>query len=174
MIVMVCASVIATVLVIHLSAISQPVPPWVNTLFLKIIPRLMCLSVEPGPATVLANRGKEYIDEQSKHLGAAQNGIMINANQKSDPEVYPPHQNSSKDLQELVSAFNYLKADTERKNAESLEQAQWRRVSIVVDRILLYIFSIFAIVCTVFLTTQVVVGSSNDYKREMREFEEEW
>ena len=74
----------------------------------------------------------------------------------------------------MACALNFLKADTERKNADSLEAAQWRRVSIIVDRLLLYIFSTFGIVCTLYMTTEIVFGSSNDYDSQLKEFEREW
>ena len=183
MIVMVCVSVIATVLVIHLSAISQPVPPWVNTLFLRIIPRLMLLSVEPGentntgaPAVVWANHGSnESADDKShvKHIEATTNGMVMN--QKMIPDAnHAPQQNPGKELQSMACALNFLKADTERKNADSLEAAQWRRVSIIVDRLLLYIFSTFGVVCTIYMTTEIVFGSNNDYDSQLKEFEREW
>ena len=87
---------------------------------------------------------------------------------------HAPQHNSGKELQSMACALNFLKADTERKNADSLEAAQWRRVSIVVDRLLLYIFSTFGIVCTIYMTTEIVVGSSNDYDSQLKEFEREW
>ena len=187
MIVMVCVSVIATVLMIHLSAISQPVPPWVNTLFLRIIPRLIFLSVGPG-ANRITTRGLHSNHEEecvkSDDVDAIQNGTIHEngrANHLSSNLV------TCKELQDIASALNslktldqdisstlsYLKANIERKNAHRLEHAQWRRVAINVDRLLLYTFSSFTVACNIYFTVHIVLGSDEDYDKELAEFEAE-
>ena len=172
MIVMVCASVIATVLVIHLSAISQPVPSWVNTLFLRIIPRLIFLSVGPGADRITtrglhSNHEEECVksDVESDDIDAIQN-----ENHRSSNLVI------CKELQDIASALNSLKRldqDISRKNEQRLEHVQWRRVAIIVDRLLLYTFSLFTVACNIYFAMHIVLGSDKNYDKELAEFEAE-
>ncbi|XP_072023062.1 neuronal acetylcholine receptor subunit alpha-10-like [Amphiura filiformis] len=167
MIVMVCVSVIATGIVMHMSALSQPVPRWVKRVFLHFLPRVLCLSPDAnedssdGTKTFqIANpNSRESIESSVEELHAN------SANQVSSTSVFE---------ERLDKLENIVKMNLANRNGQTFEKMQWRRVSIIADRLLLNTFSLFMIVCTVYITLEVVIGSEEEYDAVKRDLEENW
>ena len=198
MIVMVCVSVIATGFVMHLSAISQPMPLWVERVFLQIIPCILCIS--PGPFSdensepLIRNsslhnhqplnrsssmhnqqphfRGSSLHNRHAAEMEALENGVQkVNHNGVSKDygtETVSGNKQQSEDI------FRFLMNDVKIKNDFAFEHTQWRRVSIVVDRLLLAIFSIFIVLCTLLLSIQIVTGSEESFDDIKRNLAENW
>ena len=168
MIVMMCASVIATALVIHLSANSKPIPRWVNHIFLEIVPRMICYTdgsrevddtvsrIADGPSP-----HEEENNEMEKSDGSHTESDQANEESKNDSDL-------SKEHREISVILQRLKRDLEEKNSSSYQQHQWRRVSIIIDRLLLYIFSVFTTVCTGLIMSLLIVGSAKDFDAATR------
>ncbi|XP_072014940.1 neuronal acetylcholine receptor subunit alpha-10-like [Amphiura filiformis] len=165
MIAMVCISVISTGVVMHVSGISQPMPRWIKRLFLEIFPRLLCLSVYSFEAP--------HIDAadicENQHNNDNANGKVDATNENEDSVGVEP-----KTFNKTVELLRYIKDDIDSKNADTLEHLQWRRVSIIIDRMLLYLFSMFTIVCTVYIGFQIITGSVGEYDDILYELEENW
>ena len=152
MIVMVCVSVIATGFVMHLSATTQQMPRWVEQVFLEMIPCLLCL--QPGP---LANGNGEPLMRRSS-LNNQEVGVeTISGN--------------IKDAEDILS---FLKHELKIKNSQAFQQMQWRRVSMVIDRLLLVIFIIFIILCTLLLTIEIITGSEERFDDIKLTLAENW
>ena len=149
---MVCVSVIATGIVMHLSAISQPIPRWVEHVFLEMIPCLICL--QPGP----------FKDENSEPLIRSSS---LNNQQPGTDSV-------SGNIKHAEDTLCFLKHDLKVKNSQAFEHVQWRRVSMVCDRLLLAIFSIFIILCTILLTIEIITGSEERFDEIKRNLAENW
>ncbi|XP_072023061.1 neuronal acetylcholine receptor subunit alpha-9-like [Amphiura filiformis] len=169
MIVMVCVSVIATGIVMHVSALSQPVPRWVKCVFLHFLPRVLCLS----PDTIEENSDgtKTFLIENPNSRVSIENGVEeLRANQVLSVVT---DNNITSTLIERLDKLD-MKLDLANRNAQTFEQMQWRRVSIIVDRLLFNTFSLFMIVCTVYITLEVVIGSEEEYDAVKRDLEENW
>ncbi|XP_072021489.1 neuronal acetylcholine receptor subunit alpha-6-like [Amphiura filiformis] len=173
MIAMVCCSVISTGVVMHLSAISQPMPRWVKRIFLEKIPRFLCLSAFPfqnhteGPDI---QNIKSIVENHHTDNSAVLERRKVDVSAESDDSVglEPKHFN------EIVELVKYIKEDIVVKNNENSEYFQWRRVSIIIDRMLLYLFSVFTIICTLYLAILTVHGSVEEYKDILKELEKDW
>ena len=57
--------------------------------------------------------------------------------------------------------------------SETLEHVQWRRVAIIVDRLFLYTFSLFTVACNIYFAVHILLGSDENYDKELAEFEAE-
>ncbi|XP_072021495.1 uncharacterized protein [Amphiura filiformis] len=173
MISMVCCSVISTGVVVHLSAISQPMPKWVKRIFLEIIPRFLCLSTfsfqHHAQETDIENK-TIFKNHYTNDRAIRQNG-MIDANEDNEDSV----RRETKAFIEVVpELLKYIKEDIDIKNGESAEHLQWQRVSIIIDRMLLYIFSLFTVICSLYLGVRIVHGSVEEYNDILKELEEDW
>ena len=194
MIVMVCLSVIATGFVMHLSAISQPMPRWVERVFLQMIPCLLCIS--PGPFTdensepltrssSLHNqrqsslykqpplfRGSSLHNRHASERESLENGVKkVNHNGFSKEHEA---ETESESMQQSDDTLRFLMSDVKIKNDIAFEHTQWRRVSIVVDRLLLAIFSIYIVLCTILLTIKIITGSEEHFDDIKRNLAENW
>ncbi|XP_072014930.1 acetylcholine receptor subunit beta-like [Amphiura filiformis] len=165
MIAMVCISVISTGVVMHVSGISQPMPNWIRRLFLEMLPRFLCLPVYSFEAP--------YIDAadvtENQHNNDNANGKVDATNENKDYVGVEP-----KTFNKTVELLRYIKDDIDTKNAANLEHLQWRRVSIIIDRLLLYLFTTFTIVCTFYIGVQIGVGSVGEYDEILYDLEEDW
>ena len=150
MIVMVCVSVIATGFVMHLSATPQPMPRWVEQVFLEMIPRLLCL--KSGPLA----------DENSEPL--------MRRSSLNNQQV----ETVSGNITDVEDTFAFLERDVKIKNSQAFEQMQWRRVSMVVDRLLLVISIIFIILCTLLITIEIITGSEERFDEIKGTLAENW
>ena len=160
MIAMVCVSVLSTGVVMHMSSISQPMPRWVEHVFLDIIPRFLFLSVQ--------SRAIEGV-KVSKSSNQDDND---EANTKTDKEIQ-----DCSDLvkyHELNSFLKFIKADMDTKRKEDEDHMQWKLLSKVVDRILLYLFTLFTVLCTLIISIQIITGSEMEYDEILRELGNYW
>ncbi|XP_072051148.1 neuronal acetylcholine receptor subunit alpha-9-like [Amphiura filiformis] len=172
MIVMVCASVFTTGIVMHVSALSQPVPRWVKRVFLQFLPRILCLTSGPleddfcvtvHPTNTIQNsNAQELSHENGMSKQEITTGIISNTTK------------TLKELQDALENLRSVMMELTNKNAHNVEHMQWRRVSIIVDRLLLNIFGLFMIVCTIYLTIEIVIGSEEEYDAVKRDLEENW
>ena len=158
---MVCASVISTGCVMHMSCISRPMPRWVQRVFLDAIPLFICLKVQSNDA------------EQGEVLQSPnqQNHVNSSGEEKAKPT------NDCSDLvenHEVIKLLRFIKEDTDTKNKEAEDQMQWKCVSKVVDRILLYLFTLFTLLCTLILCIQIINSSQMDYSEILRELQTFW
>ncbi|XP_072021464.1 neuronal acetylcholine receptor subunit alpha-2-like [Amphiura filiformis] len=170
MIAMVCISVLATGVVMHVSAISQPMPKWMKRLFLEIIPRVLCLSTYQShinlatftskPISEIHDAEGHVILENGKVATSTDNGYSIGQERQASCET--------------VELLKYMKDNTMIKDIETSEHLQWLRLSMIIDRILLYLFSVFTIVCTFYLGVLIVQGSVDEYNDILNELEEDW
>ena len=145
MITMVCLSVVTTVVVIHVSARSETVPQWVHFIFLRCLARLTCMYEpefeHPTPAEEKWSAKKCAF----KLLGG--NGDEKLENKDSD---HNPNGGFSMPSS-VVADIHFLRTSVEEKNAEDLLVQQWKHVGKVIDRCLLWVFSLYALLTTVIL-----------------------
>ncbi|XP_072014951.1 neuronal acetylcholine receptor subunit beta-3-like [Amphiura filiformis] len=168
MIAMVCISVISTGFVMHVSGISQPMPRWIKRIFLEIVPRSMCLSVYSFQAHHI-DAADIFENQHNNDNAVIANGKVASTKENVDSVGVEP-----KTFNKTVELLRYIKEDIDTKNTATLEHLQWRRVSIIIDRMLLYLFSTFTIVCTFYLAVQIVTGSMGEYDEILYELEEDW
>ena len=161
MISMVCASVISTGCVMHMSCISRPMPRWVLRVFLDAIPRFICLKIESNDA----EQGEVlHSSNQQNHANPSGEENAKSTNDCSD--LGKNH--------EVIKLLRFIKEDTDTKNKEAENQMQWKCVSKVVDRILLYLFTLFTLLCTLILCIQIINGSQIEYAEILRELQTFW
>ena len=161
MIAMVCVSVFSTGVIIHLSDISRPMPRWVKRVFLDTIPRFLFLSVQ--------SHDIEYVDvNKSSNQRSREDSV------KSGEENTTGNNECSElvELREAIELLRYIKADMDTKKQQAEDHMQWKRLSKVVDRILLYLFTLFTVLCTLIISMQIIRGSEMDYEGILRELEE--
>ena len=159
MIVMVCISVISTGFVMHISGLSQPMPRWVKRLFLDIIPRFLCLSV-------YSDVDLEQFGELS-HNQVDKNDLIENGVELNDA------------AEEIETSVGILQKESSSRVAERSkclkdDKAKWRRLSIIIDRMLLYLFSLFTIFCTTYLSIRMISGSAKEYDDILQDLDENW
>ncbi|XP_072021478.1 CHRNA7-FAM7A fusion protein-like [Amphiura filiformis] len=173
MIAMVCCSVISTGFVMHVGGLSQPMPKWVKRFFLEIAPQTMCLSAYTNQNRVddMADVAKQpnLDNDHSDGNCALENRKIDDCKEPVDSVGHEQHT-----LNEVVELLEYIKKDIDIKNVESSEHLQWRRVSIIIDRMLLYLFGLFTIVCTLYLSVLIVYGSVQEYNTILNDLEEDW
>ena len=150
MIVMVGVSVIATGIVMHLSATSQPMPRWVEHVFLEMIPCLICISSGP----------------------VGNSGPLIRSSSLNNQQ--PEAETVSENINHVEDTLCFLKHDVKVKNSQAFAHMQWRRLSMIVDRLLLAIFSIFIILCTLLLTIKIITGSEERFDEIKNTLAENW
>ena len=147
-------------------------PKLIKRVFLDIIPRYLCLSSgKPG------DRGmKEIIqvpnqrqDENSDPVGIVNGSVEVLKEVESSAEAGEHHS-------ETNGLLRFMTVDIDTKNTcrESLNQWQWKRLSIVIDRILLYLFTLFTALCTLIICIQLITGSRIEYDKIECEFDELW
>ena len=170
MIAMVCVSVISTGIVMHISGISQPMPKWIKRIFLDIIPRCLCLSSgEPRD-----NEKREIIQVSSQRQDDNSDTVrIVNGSVKVVKEVESSAE-AGEHHSETADLLRFMKLDIDTKNRESVNQWQWKRLSIVIDRILLYLFTLFTVLCTLIICIQLITGSSIEFDKIEQELEEQW
>ncbi|XP_072041536.1 neuronal acetylcholine receptor subunit alpha-3-like [Amphiura filiformis] len=176
MIVMVCVSVIATGIVMHVSALSQPVPRWVKLVFLHFLPRVLCLSPDPIENTLDGTKHFQIENpNSSESIESCVEDLHANhANQVSSKVTDNNITSIMNMMKEILETLRFMKTNLTNRNEQTLEQMQWRRVSIIVDRLLLNIFSLYMIVCTVYITVEILIGSEEEYEAVKLDLEENW
>ena len=153
---MVCISVLLTGIVMHISSLQQPMPKWIRRVFLEILPPILCLSN-------LINMEKNMgIIENEQIDGGDETGDLIDEKQPS----------SENDV--IVKLLEYIREDIQRKTHDSLQNLQWRRLSVIIDRIFLILFTAFVMACTIYLTLDIVSGSQKEYDDILDDLEENW
>ena len=161
----------------HIGDLSQPMPRWVHRVFLEIISRILCLTSTKA----------SYSNGDSDKTNIIQNGLSQNQNPlgsnsveteqklKETPETNTEASpDSLAQIHEAIALLRSIKADMDAKDAENAEHLQWRQLSIVLDRILLYLFTSFTLLCTLILCIQIIRGSANKYDETLRELDELW
>ena len=141
-------------------------PRWIQRVFLDIIPRFLCLSP----------RSLEYTSVEGIQLTNTQNhvdsDILKNGKENAKPNNVAESSFEFVKFEEQVHILRFMKEDMIAKNKETKEQLQWKRLSKVVDRILLYLFTLFTVLCTLILSIQIIRGSKMEYDEILRELEE--
>ena len=178
---MVCVSVIATGVVMHLGSKSRPLPHWVKRLFLDFLARILCQESDEEPTTFSLIRAihSPVDDTKQKYTPTIQNP---NANTKDNSVEETNHNNGltkgqstifdSEEFRDVLDTLRFIKTDLASKNACTYETMQWRRVSIICDRLLLLIFLTFMVTCTLVLAIQVILGSQEEAHRVTTELRE--
>ena len=76
---------------------------------------------------------------------------------------------------EAIQLLRSIKDNLDIKHKDdNLTQAQWKRLSVVIDRILLCVFTSVTVLCTIILCIQIIDGSRAEYDAILRELEEHW
>ena len=177
MIVMICMSVVATVLVIHLGYKKTKMPKWIETLFFDCLGR--CVGLERWKPS--GNDLKDVLSNEVKDDHQIFNGHLVNQMKSEagdtgaeDSEVNGVIRSRENALDcdrflfPLVAEISRSMAVTrnhfEQKAENDEMQGKWQRVAMIVDRLLLYSFAMFAIVVTVTLAIYLVIMSEKDYQ----------
>ena len=168
MIAMVCVSVLSTGFVMHVSSLSQSMPRWVEHVFLEIIPRRLCLTT--GPRYYNDREEVMTVPNQLQYDDVAKNGkeTKMKNNQVEAPPDTPG-------FNEAIALLRSIKDNLDiRHKDDDLTQLQWKRLSVVIDRILLCVFTLFTVLCTLILSIQIIDGSKAEYDAILRELDEQW
>ncbi|XP_072014971.1 neuronal acetylcholine receptor subunit beta-2-like isoform X2 [Amphiura filiformis] len=172
MITMVCCSVISTGVVMHLSAISQPMPTWVKRIFLEKVPRFLCLT------TFSFGKDAEGEDMENKSIfenhDTNDRAILEDGKVDVSTEGKDSVGREPKSFNDFVELVKYIKEEIAIKNDENSDHILWQRVSVIIDRMLLYLFSLFSFICTLYLGVLIAHGSEAEYNDILNELEEDW
>ena len=152
MVIIVGASVIATIFVIHMSATShRPPPDWIRWLVLQKLPRLVCLDgIQESRYRQMAYACRR----QSSDVKKISNGNGVHAISKSN----------NKDVDAALRPENSNKTEIQD---EKQNQHEWKLVSLVVDRYLMVVFTTATVVITCSLFIVIIIGSKNEYDNEI-------
>lgn len=162
MITLVSTSVIATVIVIHMSRIThKPAPSWIQWLVLNKLPRFVC------------------IDDVGKWHRHMQKSSFRSSTTCSEKCAIPTVSNNGVSALSK-STTNNVNASTSASNFEQVveeeqqNQHEWKLVSLVVDRYLMVIFSIATIVITVTILAIIIIGSREEFDKEIDILNNSW
>ncbi len=137
-------------------------PRWIKRLFLDIIPRFLCLSVYSDVDPV------QFGEHHNKHedkKGVIENGKQLNDTGEESEDNGISIGNSQKGSNsEVAELLQFMKND----------KGKWRRLSIIIDRMVLYLFSLFTIISTTYLSIRVIDGSAKEYDDILQDLDENW
>ena len=146
MISMVGTSVVATIIVISVWHHPKKMPPWVKTVFLDGLSKLVCLNFDIDSTTVSKSESK-INNGYSPDADLALRRMSVEGSTIArDPQM------SSNGVDALVSLMKEEMLSNSEKEHQHL---LWQRVSIVIDRSLFFIFTIFTVVTSI---TVLVLG----------------
>ena len=187
MIVMVCMSVVVTVLVIHIGYKKTKMPRWVEALFINCLGKVVCIE---GPSQSSNNKvnkvntffiNQEAIELASKNMSSnweikgaggengAVNGVVNDVvNDAVNGAVNYKTGNVAKYrnglLREISHDLSVIRSNFEEKAEEDEMQGKWIKVSMIIDRCLLLSFIVFATVVSVGMTTYVIIMSDKEFQ----------
>ena len=155
---MVVSSVICTVLVIHIGYHTKKMPHWIKLIFIDFLARAVCMDLD--------NKKNE-----EKEASAWSHGFVYNTDKKPhfSTKIRENHDTiftGSKlgtGISSISSSLDFIKSQMKFKADEDDNHAQWKHVSMVIDRCLLLIFGSFALVVTVVMTSYIVAKSNQDF-----------
>ncbi|GMS95543.1 hypothetical protein PENTCL1PPCAC_17718 [Pristionchus entomophagus] len=138
-------TIVITVVVCNIffrSPITHRLPPWVRRLFLEILPMIMCMQRPP--------RDRGHFDTKPKRNGALKNATKgenhhphcLAVNHMKEEKILSStfNEDLSPNAQRAVDAIEFI-TDSIRDDAMIKEyRDDWKFVSMVVDRLLLYFF----------------------------------
>ena len=152
MISMVCLSVISTVFVIHVSARNEAVPRWVELVFLRYLACLVCM---PQPRLQTRPSGQMLPESTTMecNLSNEDAGDERRANNRSGDDVA---KGGICLPSSVVDDIHYLRSNIEDKNDEDLVVQQWKHIGKVIDRCLLWVFSMYALITSVVLICRAI------------------
>ena len=166
MITMVCISVVTTVLVIHVTAKSGPVPYLIQVLFLRILSRLTCMHHEelnhsPPSKKIIHNSataecGFKLLEADSKPGNGKMTEIKADGNPEGDGMMgnnSNVNQNGAQIPNSIIEDLHFIRQDIEDRNTEEQTILQWKHVGRVLDRCLLVIFLVY----TTFITLALII-----------------
>ncbi|XP_072046595.1 neuronal acetylcholine receptor subunit alpha-10-like [Amphiura filiformis] len=164
MIATVSASVIATVIVIHMSSIAhKPIPSWVHWIVLQILPRLVCMNAiktsQRHHETKSAKRETATIS--STHYLHNLIAPVVHMSTFADEDINDGSKLQSKSFDVQIEEENQNRHD-------------WKLVSLVVDRYMMLIFSITTVVITVTLLVTITIGSKQEFEYEIDFLNNTW
>ncbi|XP_072030304.1 neuronal acetylcholine receptor subunit alpha-10-like [Amphiura filiformis] len=180
MIVMVCLSVVCTVLVIHIGSSARPVPRCIRWLFLDVLPTIVCLRhlersqilnlnvqkinpLEEGEHIVLQNGDEEQCEYRNEHTSrVTHNHQMPNRTSTTRSQSRACDSENS----ETKKRLEYVVKDIQEKKLTEAIRSDWHQVAVVVDRCLLIIFVVFSIVSTLTLAAALLSGINHSYLEE--------
>ena len=177
---MVCISVVCTVFVIHVSYKKTKMPRWIEALVINGLGRLVCIT----GAQVNTNREKKdhsYVNQSmmvetsirgegngdafhsSGNLFANGN-LTVSANGQISSAFGENTHASLNDYSQIAQTLHSMKNEMNAKLEEDYLLSRWRLVSVIIDRLLLLTFTMFAFVVTVVMTTYVIFKSDMDFE----------
>ena len=175
---MVSASVIGTVIVLHINAVSslKPVPSWLRWLLLDKLPRFVCLDIK-----MLHNNQDskaDKIDHGSDGTFQQQAGCNINeafdpAVEGIPPDLHPTRPEKRGSGSHLNNHCNGSERTSELNNEHKIK-SDWQLMALVIDRCLLVVFATFVFVVTITIFTIIIIGSKQEYDQEIEYLYNEW
>ena len=189
MIIMVCASVLLTVIIIHFGFNTRPMPRWVEYLILENIGKIFCLSEKDefymehdalhhkkSADDAVNASGKTNGDKNDSMTEHGSNGMVYNPNSIDDSQnrnvstVFYESATYIPELAKIVQQLEYIRLNTMHQNKLEVISRKWKRVATVIDRTLLYSFIVLAVVTSVVMMTQVHQGGEMDYLKQYSKF----
>ena len=185
MIAMVCMSVVATVVIIHIGFKATKMPRWVRVLFIDCLGK--CVGIKHAKG-IRSSNNKCYVNEammtsQSRdqpnnlendmnhatngHLNLdilnKRDGIGNHGNGDNPQNFMIGSKANNSQMLEITQSLATISNDFEQKSNANELLAQWRLVSMIIDRLLMLIFTTFSVVVTLVMTTYVLVESDRDF-----------
>ena len=159
LIIMVVTSVICTVLVIHIGYHTKKMPRWIKMIFIDFLAKAVCMDLENGKntgkeASAWSSNGFVHTTDKERHYSTKnrENNDAISTGSKI-----------AHDISSISSSLDFIKSEMISKADEDDNHAQWKHVSMVIDRCLLLIFGSFALVVTLVMTSYIVAKSNQDF-----------
>ena len=181
MIVMVCFSVVCTVLVIHIGSSARPVPRCIRWLFLDFLPNIVCLRhlersqilninvhqkinpLEEGEHIVLQNGDEEQCEYLNEHTNRLNHTHHTPGRSGS---LRPPCKACESENTETKKRLEFVVKDIQEKKLAEAIRSDWHQVAVVVDRCLLIIFVMFSLVSTLILAAALLTGINQTYRND--------
>ena len=189
MIIMVCASVLLTVIIIHFGFNTRPMPRWVEYLILENMGRIFCLSENDEFYTdhdashnkktaddAVSSSGNLHGNKNDSMTEHGSNGMVYNPNSIEESQnrnmstVFYESATYIPELAKIVQQLEYIRLNTLHQNKLEVVSRKWKRVATVIDRTLLYSFIVLAVTTTVVMMTQVHQGGEMDYLKQYSKF----
>ncbi|CAI4229492.1 unnamed protein product [Auanema sp. JU1783] len=137
-------TIVVTVVICNIyfrSPITHRLPPWVRTVFLDVLPLLMCMQ-RPHRANVLH---KKKIKEPNPEIATHTHHPHCRAKEHKDgaPLIRIQHdacEDLSPEAQRAIDAIDYVTENMKEAEITKQYRDDWKYVAMVVDRLLLYGF----------------------------------
>ena len=127
-------------------------------IFIDFLAKAVCMDLEDKTntkeETAACNHGFVHTNDKVLHFSTKNGG---------NNHTILTGSKIATDISSISSSLDFIKSEMISKADDEDNHAQWKHVSMVIDRCLLLIFGSFALVVTVVMTSYIVAKSKHDF-----------